>query len=336
MTLTILALLLCAGVIYASCEYFVNGIEWIGLRIGIARSAVGTVLAAFGTALPESVVTFVAVVNGGSPAEQGVGVGAALGGPLVLATVAYGVVGLGSLAYRRRNDASWVAPSVQARLAADQSWFLAVFIVKFGAGLMAFAYKPALGILFLVAYVVYTWREISSGEAHDEPAELEPLKIRPRDPAPPLGWAVLQTTIALTVTYLGSRFFVRELVVLAPAVGIPAQLVALLLSPVATELPETLNALIWLRQGKLSLALGNISGSMIIQATVPSALGILFTPWLFDRALIIAAAVTTVAIMLMIVQLRRATLTPARLAAFILLYGVFVGLLLSPWWRPGS
>jgi len=50
-------------------------------------------------------------------------------------------------------------------------------------------------------------------------------------------------------------------------------LLALLLSPIATELPETLNAIIWVRQGKHRLALANISGAMMIQATVrpPSA-----------------------------------------------------------------
>ncbi len=84
----VLILLACAAVIYLACEYFVNGIEWVGLRLGISENAVGTVLAAFGTALPESVVTFVAVVNGGTAAQKQIGVGAAIGGPLVLATTA--------------------------------------------------------------------------------------------------------------------------------------------------------------------------------------------------------------------------------------------------------
>ena len=90
---TALALLACAAVIYLACEYFVNGIEWVGLRFGVSNSAVGTVLAAFGTALPESVVTFVAVATGSSAERKQIGVGAAIGGPLVLATIAYAVVG---------------------------------------------------------------------------------------------------------------------------------------------------------------------------------------------------------------------------------------------------
>jgi cation:H+ antiporter len=36
--------------------------------------------------------------------------------------------------------------------------------------------------------------------------------------------------------------------------------------PIGYKLPETLNALIWVRQGKERLALANISGAMMIQA----------------------------------------------------------------------
>lgn len=55
------------------------------------------------------------------------------------------------------------------------------------------------------------------------------------------------------------------------------------LSPVATELPEIMNVIIWARQGKARLALANISGVMMIQATVPSEPGLLFTPWRLTR-----------------------------------------------------
>ena len=84
MTLTVILLLASAAVIYLSCEYFVNGIEWVGHQFGFSKNATGTILAAFGTALPESVVTFIAVVFGGSDAQKEIGVGAAIGGPLAL------------------------------------------------------------------------------------------------------------------------------------------------------------------------------------------------------------------------------------------------------------
>src|SRR6185437_1041596 len=83
-----------AVVIYLACEYFVNGVEWVGRRFAVGQQATGSILAAFGTALPESVVTFVAVAFGATAAQKEIGVGAALGGPLALSTIAYATVGV--------------------------------------------------------------------------------------------------------------------------------------------------------------------------------------------------------------------------------------------------
>ncbi|HEX5263150.1 MAG TPA: sodium:calcium antiporter, partial [Phenylobacterium sp.] len=100
--ITIALLLGSAAVIYLACEVFVNGVEWVGRRLAVGEQATGSILAAFGTALPESVVTFVAVVFGASAAQKQIGVGAALGGPLVLSTVAYATVGIVLICCRRR------------------------------------------------------------------------------------------------------------------------------------------------------------------------------------------------------------------------------------------
>ena len=179
--LSIVLLLASAAVIYGACEFFVNGVEWVGRRMDVGATATGTVLAAFGTALPESVVTFVAVAFGVGKAQKDIGVGAALGGPLVLATVAYAVVGLTLIATGRRLSATGEVRSQFQRLSRDQGWFLTIFAFKIGLGLIAFAYKPWLGLLFLAAYGVYFWREMRPGAgADDDEDALEPLKIAPR------------------------------------------------------------------------------------------------------------------------------------------------------------
>ena len=139
------------------------------------------------------------------------------------------------------------------------------------------------------------------------------------------GWLMvsLQTVLALVVIFAASHVFVSQLGAVGPWLGIPSTVVALLLSPIATELPETMNAIIWIRQGKHRLALSNISGSMMIQATVPTALGLFFTPWLFDGALTVAGVVTAVVIAGLLILLRRNALTPVRLALFALGYVAF-------------
>jgi cation:H+ antiporter len=320
-----LALFLGAAVaIYLACEYFVNGIEWFGRKLKLGATATGTVLAAFGTALPESAVTFVAVVFGKTPEARDIGVGAALGGPLVLATIAYAVVGI-SLWSCRRNlaRADQVLRVDSRRLARDQSWFLAIFIVKCGLGLVAFAIKPWLGVVFLAAYAAYVWREMRDDDTAPEDEELEPLKFRPRDEDPSMAWVAFQSVLALTVIAIASRVFVGQLEAIGEALHLSPHLVALVLSPVATELPETVNAVIWVRQGKERLALANISGAMMIQATIPSSLALFATPWLFDVPLMAAGVVTMIAVIALWVMFRRGAVNARWLVPVGLLYGVF-------------
>ena len=342
-------LIACAAAIYLSCEWFVNAVEWLGQRLNIGKMAVGTVLAAFGTALPESVVTLVAVTTGPTAEIRNIGVGAAMGGPLVLATVAYGVTGAMLLLRRRSRSREMVLAGVgaarlverpiserddaaailadrahTARLAKDQRWFMAVFVVKVALGLVAFAIKPWLGLGFFAVYGVYFWREMRGGTSgdHDE-HELAPLKLQPRAARPATTVVLVQTLGALAVIFVSSQIFVHQLDAIGPMLGLSGAITALLLSPIATELPEIMNAIIWVRQGKTQLALANISGAMMIQATVPSGLGLLFTDWRLDHALLWSGAITMAAITYLLVTMRANKLTPTRLALAALLYLVF-------------
>jgi Ca2+/Na+ antiporter len=213
--------------IYLSCEWFVNAVEWLGRRLKVKKMAVGTILAAVGTALPESVVTLVAVTTGTTAQIRNIGVGAAMGGPLVLATIAYGVTGA-MLLFRRRTRSrelvaagaagadlqrctsecdegrAVLADSLQAaRLANDQRWFMAVFVIKVALGLVAFALKSWLGLLFFAVYTVYFWRELRGGHTLDphDAEELAPLKLQPRAARPTTPAVVVQTLGALAVIF---------------------------------------------------------------------------------------------------------------------------------------
>ncbi|MFY1919979.1 sodium:calcium antiporter [Achromobacter xylosoxidans] len=329
MLLTLFLFFLSAAVIYLACEFFVNGVEWVGHRFQLGATATGAVLAAFGTALPESAVTFMAVVFGDTPEQKDIGVGAAMGGPLVLATLAYAVVGLALWRARRGQPAQANCINAdQRRLARDQAWFMGIFVFKVGLGLLAFAWKPWLGILFLATYGLYIKRELSNDEDCIDCEDLEPLKLRPRDDNPSMFWAATQTLLALVVIAGASHVFVNQIELLGIAMGASPHVAALLLAPVATELPEIMNALIWVRQGKERLALANISGAMMIQATIPSALGIFLTPWLLDGPLLAAGLFTMLSISLLWLRFRRAGMSVPALSAvggFYALFAAYLG-----------
>ena len=359
--LHVVPLLACAVTIYFACEWFVNAVEWLGVQLKVGPIAVGTILAAAGTALPESIVTLVAVLFGSAEHGNDIAVGAAMGGPLVVGTVAYGVTGA-MLLWRRRTlrtaapamaldsstagfagDDSTLAMATDPalsesggvdadcrligvdteRLARDQRWFMAIFIVKVALGLVAFAVKPWLGLLFFAAYGVYFWREMHGTGEHASADDLEPLKLQPRRVTPTRAAVLIQVGATLALIFGASQLFVAQLEWAGPALGLPSVVVALLISPVATELPEVMNAIIWVRQGKTQLALANISGAMMIQATVPSGIGILFTPWLFDSPLVFAGAATMASITYLLWLLRHNRLTAARLTCAAGFYVAF-------------
>ena len=398
----VLLLLGCAVSIYFACEWFVNAVEWLGVRLKVGRLAVGTILAAAGTALPESVVTLVAVLFGSPEHGDEIAVGAAMGGPLVVGTIAYGVTGA-MLIWRKTRPRATILAGTPARTAArsgvpagttiaggtpiaggttvapgtggtagtavattftstsgsgsadstatsastadatgdlagvdtrrlarDQTWFLAIFTVKVSLGLVAFAIKPWLGLIFFGVYALYFVKEMSGSGDQASSEDLEPLKLQPGRAIPTTLAVTAQIAVTLTIIFGASQLFVKQLEWAGPALGLPAVVVALLLSPVATELPEIMNAIIWVRQGKTQLALANISGAMMIQATIPSGIGILFTSWEFDTPLIIAGAVTMASVSYLLWLLRTHRVTAGRLTAAAGFYGVFAaGLILT-------
>lgn len=325
----ILGLLLgSAALIYVACEYFVNGVEWVGRKLAVGQKATGTILAAFGTALPESVITFVAVTFPHTASDKDIGVGAAMGGPLVLGTIAYAVVGVTLWICKRSLPDGDEGRALYAGLSRDQAWFILISAVKLAVGLAAFAFKPWLGLLFLAAYAAYAWKEMGGEQKLDDEV-LEPLKLTPRTQTPRAWAAITQTVAALVVTFLACRFFVGQLNALGPYLGLKPQLLSLLISPIATELPETLNAVIWIRQGKVRLALANISGAMMIQATVPTAFGLFSTPWMLDPALVMAGAITLVSVGVLFFAFWRGWITRTYLALMSLFYLVFAGLTIA-------
>ncbi len=342
--LHIVLLIACAAAIYFACEWFVNAIEWLGARLSVGHMAVGTILAAAGTALPETVVTLMAVLVGSPEHGDGIAVGAAMGGPLVVGTIAYAVTGAMLLVRHRKKAAisrgagsSRPSPDLRAendvdtgRLAHDQVWFLSIFVFKVALGLIAFAFKPWLGLAFLTAYGVYFYREMTGDGSAATTDGLARLKLRPRSTNPGMTAIIAQTVGSLVVIFGASQLFVKQLEWAGPALGLPAVVVALLLSPVATELPEILNAIIWVRHGKTNLALANISGAMMIQATVPSAIGIGFTPWKFDTPLVLAGLATIASITYLLWAMKHHTFSAAKLLGAGGFYALFaIGLIAS-------
>jgi AcrR family transcriptional regulator len=101
-------LLVSFGVILFAAELFTNGIEWVGVRLGLGHGAVGSILAAIGTAMPETMIPLIAILFVGSSDADDVGIGAILGAPFLLSTAAFAVAGLGLTLFAKQRHAGAV------------------------------------------------------------------------------------------------------------------------------------------------------------------------------------------------------------------------------------
>jgi cation:H+ antiporter len=298
MTLTILELALSAIVIVVAAALFTNAVEILGDRLDLDQGSIGSVLAAVGTALPETMIPVVAVISiifTGNAAAGDVGVGAILGAPFLLATLAMFVVGISIQIYRRRRESDDDVMIDKGTASRDMVFFLVCFSLGTGAGVvpLPFFLKAALAVLLVVAYAAYVWRTIKSGgEDLEEPPEK--LTLWPSRSEAPI-WAVAAQLLGtVAVMGAGAHFFVTAVEHLSESAGLPVGLIALVLAPLATELPEKFNSVIWVRGNKDTLALGNITGAMVFQSSVPVALGLAFTSWTLDPLNVLSAVLALI------------------------------------------
>jgi cation:H+ antiporter len=145
----------------------------------------------------------------------------------------------------------------------------------------------ALGLLGLYIYYVYRHAQEEEqtheleAEEHAGGEELPPLRFYPKSKNPGLVVVFVQLVASLGVMVGGASLFVEQVTAVATALNVPALILSLLIAPIATELPEKFNSVLWVRRGKDTLALGNISGAMVFQSCFPVSFGLLFTDWDF-------------------------------------------------------
>jgi cation:H+ antiporter len=313
------------AVLLAGAYFFTNAVEWAGHRLHLAEGAVGSLLAAVGTALPESIIPVIALITGGRADD--VAVGAIIGAPFMLATIAMALVGVSAFAFRDRRPQGTSIRAHTPTLVRDLGFFLVLFTIALALGLGApQPLRIAIAVAFVASYAVYARLTLRGGGSVQVATSLKPLYLdASRDTPPPNSAIALQLLVALGAIVGGSHLFVDELLHVADRVGVSALVLALVLAPLATELPEKANSFLWTREGKDTLALGNITGAMVFQSTLPVALGLALTDWALSGPSLLAAGLGIVggALALLLLRFRGRFGLPAVLG-WIGLYGGFV------------
>lgn len=311
----VLFILIPLVIILIGCEFFTNGIEWLGVKLGLAESCVGSVLAAVGTALPETIIPIVAIIFAANGVGHGIAIGAIIGAPFMLATLAMFLGGFTILiASRKKRRAPRLSVSAE-HLGRDVRHFLIVYILAVLAAIMfsgseepaRFA-RYAIAIILVLFYSMYLKKMFSEESANCEnPAVLyfcKPFSTL-KGKTPSLPFVVLQVLASLGLIIIGARIFVSDIEYIAAEIGLSEILLAFLIAPVATELPEKFNSILWYWRGKDTLALGNVTGAMVFQGSLPVSIGLVFTEWEMDYIHIASMVFAIIAISLIYFEMSR-------------------------------
>jgi len=337
--------------ILLGAQAFTDGVEWLGVMLNLSEGATGSILAAIGTATPETLIPVIAILFTNSPDADEIGVGAILGAPFMLATLVMLLIGVTAYVLRKRRgrDTRRVDAAHASR---DLSFFLVMYTLALALALLPsdlHFLKGYVGWIFLPAYFLYVFLVLrtpkTSAEDIEEAKEereafgelsfasfLRRLGANVVATKPPMWLVVTQTLVAFGAIVLGARFFADFVEDFSHAMGFNTLLVALILAPLATELPEAANSLIWTKDGKDVIALGNVAGAMVFQSTVPVTIGVLLTPWQLGQFGTVAAIFALISGALIWFQVRtRAKENSLPLSALMLggsLYVVFLAYVL--------
>ena len=290
--MTVVELFAAFALIVGGAVGFTNAVEWLGQRLNLGEGAVGALLAAVGTALPESVIPIVALLSGGGAEDVQIAIGAIVGAPFLLGTLAMLLVAGSAHAFAGRRSQGSGIEGEPGAIKRDLTWFvcllpIAIVLGWFGPPL---GVRIAAAVALLAGYGLYVRQTVAGGGDAGDEDELKALYFDRTKDDPPGRLAIgLQLAVSLAAIIGGAELFVGAIETIAKSAGITPLVLALILAPLATELPEKINSVLWVRRGKDALALGNITGAMTFQATVPVSLGLLFTNWDLDTHALVAA-----------------------------------------------
>ncbi|MBW7957204.1 MAG: sodium:calcium antiporter [Deltaproteobacteria bacterium] len=331
----ILLLVFWLVVIVIAAEVFTNAIESLGARLKFSEGVTGSIFAAVGTALPETMVPLVAIFGGNSAhVREEVGVGAILGAPFMLSTLAMFLIGAALWQFQGTRKKANLTPE-RSGFRRDIEFFLFAFTLAFLVAFTPQEYRLLrvfIAAVLVITYFYYILETVKASAALVEDGHAtensKPLYLgvvlKDR-----MYVIVLQLLIALGLIIAGAKGFVHGVEYLSEALRLPVMALSLLIIPVATELPEKVNSIIWVRKGKDTMALGNITGAMVFQGTLLPAIGIFLTPWTVNLTVVASSALTiTAGIWLYFIAMRVKRIAPWLFIVNGALYMAFVYIVL--------
>lgn len=255
-------------------------IEDIGKRGKFSDSFTGSVISPIFTTLPPLVVIILALVVIGSEPGSEIAAGTIIGEPFMVSAVGFPIVAITLLISKRRGRQEEL-DAVLPKMFIFMGLVFPIMLIPLFFNLLAIRISVAILLVFL--YIVFL-RFIKGGARNEEAIDAKIADLR---------LLILIAISGMVFLLAGSAVLVTGINSLALKANVNHELLTILIVPIGTIAPETMNSLIWASRGKTNLALGALTGEEMVFATLYPALGILASQWIITVDGILAIALTS-------------------------------------------
>jgi len=221
----------------------VDGAVYVARKFGISPLIVGFTIIAFGTSLPELLISVFANLRG----SGGIALGNVLGSNIANILLVIGVSAI-------------LVPLLSKSQAVMRDLFMMILVTALLAFLMQYGqidrWAGIAMILLLFGYVFLQYRMAKSGKDAGMGEEEAPEYSKPI-------YAYAYLLAGLIGIAIGAEFLVRGASASATIIGVPEAVIALSIIALGTSLPELSTCIIAVRKGHSDIVLGNIIGSNV-------------------------------------------------------------------------
>lgn len=284
MTLSLLPILeILSGIamIIVSSFLLTLAIEEIGRRGRLSDRLTGAVISPIFTSLPELAVILIALLFVGRTSGSEIAAGTIIGEPFMVSALGFPIVALTLLFARKKRRLEEIDGTLSKMLIFMGLIFPIILVPHFFSSVYV---RPVVAVLLVILFIVFLKLVRGKGNFEEEASD---FKIKTG--------AMFALILALGIGLLlgGSSLLVTGIDNLSQQIGVNRELITILLVPLGTIVPETMNAVIWAYRGRTSLAIGAMVGEEIFFVTLYPVIGILASQWVITTDGILAVGLTS-------------------------------------------
>ena len=287
--------LLVAGsvLLYYGAEYLVRGAVMLSKKAGISPLVIGLTVVAFGTSMPEMVVSTSAACTG----NPDIALGNIVGSNICNIGL---ILGLSALIKPLTTDRSLIK--------FDVPFLCLASLVLAGIWYFTGGVNRITGLVFFAGLIFYIVRSVKVGKQNPESDNDIPDEVKetPKGIVAkyPLTFAIVFCIGGLIALILGGNFFVDGAVRIARMLHVSEAVIGLTLIALGTSLPELATSIVAAIKGESDIAIGNVVGSNIFNILAIMGVTPLIKPFIsnditkIDMAVMLAFVFALVPIML--------------------------------------